>query len=887
MKQQWCEDVQQGALVVTVNQRLSRHLNKRYQQFRDGNGDQWWETPAILPLNAWLKTLHAALVSNGFSEHTLMPNLVQARLWRRILIEDEQAPHLLDTEPAAQNALKAWRTAQAYRCQSSDDGVDQIAFGRWAKSYKTYCHKHTLIDEATLADHIISKLDECAAAKEASHPLANALPEKLLLGGFLIPTAQMQTLFDKLEALGVTLLAIQPQGSASVRRHVYADDNVLLQSIAAAVQEKLDAGLESTLGVVVHDLQQRRADVLSSFDNVFFPGLNPSQIKDIGRPYDISAGLPLSEQPVIRTALLLLKLKLRGLNSTELSSLLMSPYSAGGVSDKRQREALDRKCRNDRVHKVTLNSLILLLPKDNSLRRSLEKVSRQRVPSSAGSALWAEHFSTTLKTLQWPGKGLDSEEFQTVEAWRAVLDDLQALDDGEKANHADAFKQLRRLCIERPFQLDTPATPIQIMGRLESHGIEFDELWITGMDAEQWPPIAQPTSFLSVQQQIAAGVPDACAQSRLALAEKEFALWSTSVAQLHVCHAQARDGMPLLPASIVADIEAQPTADAAPSGLLNTISLIRASAGTSSIDDENGPAIEMGSEVLGGARLLENQARCPFKAFALHRLNIKPLEETGIGLDARQHGILLHKSLELFWKDVKTQAKLLDMDEESLTVKLETVVDAALDDAKTETNLRGLQRRYLLRLIGDWIEKVEKRRPAFTVIEFEGNRQVEIAGVKIKLQVDRVDRLDTGETIMIDYKTGLSSTVKSWSDERIASPQLPLYAHTDEQVKGVCFAQVFPNKHQFIGITAEKNLMSRVSTGEKNFPNWEAWRTHWSEALNAIATEVQQGVATITPDKEACRFCELGGLCRIEKTVLEDSDSILAADESETPVGAE
>lgn len=911
MQQQWCEEVHEGAVLITVNQRLARHLNHRYQQFQVAAGRQWWETPSILPLSAWLQSLHASLLNSGLTECTLMPAVIRSRVWQQCLEEDQATTQLLDTSRAASNALKAWVVAQQWRCPPAESTIDQAAFSRWCASYQRHCAEKKRVDAASLADHIIERLDL---------PAVQALmPKRLLIAGFISPSAQVHALFEKLRAVNVQVDVIANERKATLHRHAFADDEAALEAIAVAARSRLKNHPDNTIGVVVHDLNQRRAQVLRAFDSVFFPALSPLQIKQTGRPYDVSLGLPLSEQSAIRTALLLLRLISKGLDATQLSSLLMSPYIAGGKSDRRLRENIDTDCRNAGVHKFTLNQLILKLPKDNTFRRGLEKVSQRKRKTLAGSGDWANSFASSLRIMGWPGKAIDTEEFQTVEAWHACLDDLQLLDDGQAMSFAKALSLLDQLCRDRIFQLDTPATPIQIMGRLESHGIEFDQLWVTGMDAEQWPPVTQPTSFLPIAQQVECGVPDASAASRLAQAEKEFALWQSSSHQLNLCHAEARDGMPLLPASAIAHIELHtqeqdplisaesmisPEHASAQAELLfddnantqdivtntgtitststntntnfaitNTINSIKNSGDILGIDDPEGPAIASGTQVKGGARLLENQARCPFKAFALHRLHIKPLEEPGIGLDARQHGILLHKSLEFFWKDIKTQSALLDLDEDALHDAIENAVEEALKDKEVETDLRDLQRRYLVRLIAQWIEKQEIVRTGFSVVELEADKEIEVSGVKMKLQVDRIDKLDSGESVVLDYKTGQNSTCKSWSEERIDSPQLPLYAMTDSDIKGICFAQVFSNQHKYIGITAESGLINRVSAGEKTFASWDEWRAHWQSALESVASEVQQGVATITPAKKACDYCELYGLCRIDKTTLNFDDA--------------
>lgn len=885
MTDNWCAEVEQGAILLTVNQRLSRHYVSLFSEQLLAESRQWWETPGVLPLSAWLKQVHASCIANGSSDKVLLPDIVAERTWQQVVAADPQASVLLDADLTASNAQKAWRTANAWGLagsagQDQSASQDQLAFARWRAAYEKRCTDENFIDTASVATHITTIL--------LANSNAIKLPEKLLLAGFLEIPVQLQNLLNALEKNGVAISFIEPEKAADTKRLVLADDDTAFSVIAKRTRQALEQNPDCQIGVVVHDLQQRRSQVLRAFDNVFFPAHNPVEINTIGRPYDLSIGLPLNEQSVIRTALLFLNLLTKGLVDTELSAFLLSPYLPGTDKDARAREKLDIKCRDERIRHISFFDFIKLLPKGDALRAPMQKISKRKWKGKSGAAVWASHFGSALRDLGWPGKSIDSEEYQCVEAWNACLDDFQILDNGDLLNDKRALGLLTRLCRSRVFQLDTAATPIQIMGRLESHGLLFDKLWVAGLDSDQWPPIAVPTSFISIKQQQSAGVPDSAPQLRLALAESEMALWMRSTDELFLCHAQIRDDLELSPASIIADIQAVEHGAAVAARdvhghdeaeLINTAKLIQSSCSMESIKDTHGPELAVGTKLKGGTRLLENQARCPFKAFAMHRLRIKKLEEAGIGLDPRQHGNLFHHAMELFWQQVGSQQQLLALSTENLDALINTVIEAAIKEYKIQSNLQDLQSRYLYRLISDWIEQVERVRQPFTVTQLEQERTVEISGVGISVKVDRVDELATGETVVIDYKTGQHNAIKTWSEPRIENPQLPLYAGTDPKVEGVCFAQAFPNQNKLIGTTSTDDVIANLKTPlktrsfAKKLQSWEHARDHWAESLNMLATEIREGVATITPVNKACEFCELPSLCRISNEIDETDDS--------------
>jgi exodeoxyribonuclease-5 len=114
---------------------------------------------------------------------------------------------------------------------------------------------------------------------------------------------------------------------------------------------------------------------------------------------------------------------------------------------------------------------------------------------------------------------------------------------------------------------------------------------------------------------------------------------------------------------------------------------------------------------------------------------------------------------------------------------------------------------------------------------------VEIEGIKVRMVVDRIDRLADGRQVIIDYKTGASIDTKNWAAQRITEPQLPIYAAlVNDEVAAVVFAKVLLDKPAFAGVADEKDILPGVQgIGDDKqkifdpaeFPDWVAVVTHW------------------------------------------------------------
>ncbi|ASJ76413.1 PD-(D/E)XK nuclease family protein [Granulosicoccus antarcticus] len=869
-----------GAVLITVNQRLARHHLGRYQSWQLSQGQLWWETPSILPLRAWLRALHAEALAKGLSSRTLLPDLLQQKVWRQCIAADKNL-ELLDVDAATSAARSAWELSCAWQCRNPEDDYlpkDQYTWQHWCSTYLQWLDRESSTDEASLANHMIEVFE--------SPEGASLLPERMIFEGFLELPPQLVMLTEALERAGVSVELATRQSNAFVQKQSYADDEQEMLSIAQHMRHELERDPNQSLGLVVPDLQQKRTVVMRAFDRVFFPVMSPDQIRAQGRPYDLSLGMPLSDTSVVTAALSLIRLCSSKVRGSEISAVLLSPYLKAAASEARRREQLDRRLRDVRVRSLTLEQLLGHLYPGSRLERLIRELIERRELDWTTLSGWAARFSDWLTVLGWPGESVDTEEYQAFSAWLECLDDMQLLDDGERVGVDSALHILQELARERIFQLDTPSTPIQIMGRLESHGIDFDCLWVAGLDTEQWPPSGSPSPFLSMAAQKEQGVPGASAAARLALAEREFLMWSSQAPLLIGSRAELRDGKALEAASVPEITSSDPNRELAASRLdrmqdlpaiADPVKHLQSSLCLESIVDDKGPELEAGSEVKGGARLFENQALCPFRAFALHRLQIRPLEEAGLGLDPRQHGTLLHAALELFWKAVRSHEALIQLSDEERGEKVLEVIDQAIIEAQVPAELQSLERIRLSELLEEWLTQSEIPRQAFEVVSLEQRQSLEHGGIVMNVMLDRIDRVGN-DLVVIDYKTGTSNRVNTWADERIINPQLPLYVLTNDDIQGAIFAQVARNQTGFKGVASDAMLIPKVKTTvmksrngqatERPLEDWNDWRAHWREALDVVAAEVRQGTATITPIKTACLHCELKSLCRIDEVVL-------------------
>ncbi|MBI2509725.1 MAG: PD-(D/E)XK nuclease family protein, partial [Betaproteobacteria bacterium] len=472
-------------------------------------------------------------------------------------------------------------------------------------------------------------------------------------------------------------------------------------------------------------------------------------------------------------------------------------------SEATQRARLDAGLRKRAPARLTLPKLLGLIGAAGAgcplLARRLAALfahAKQNLAGSRSPQDWARQSSALLEAAGFPGeRALDSCEFQARAKLHEVLGEFARLARvSTKITYNQSLIRLRRLCTDTLFQPESGAAPIQVLGIFEAAGLGFDHLWVSGLSDEAWPLAVRPNPLIPLALQKKAGIPQAAADSSLARDRRITAGWLVAAGEVLVSHPLREKDRDLLISPLIAAVPAGTW------GALNVADypryrdLIHRARSLESVADGAAP-VPAATTVRGGARVLADQAACPFRAFARHRLGAQPMAAPAPGLNAADRGTLIHALLKSIWDELKNSATLGSIEPAKLDEIIGNAAAAAIAEVgkKRPGVLEGrfaqLERERLAGLAREWLE-AEKQRPDFEVIVREDPREFKAAGLSLKGRIDRMDRLADGSHALVDYKTGKAS-VSAWLGERPDDPQLPLYAiNAQENIAAVVFAKV-------------------------------------------------------------------------------------------------
>jgi ATP-dependent helicase/nuclease subunit B len=818
----------------------------------------------------------------------LLSDFQELTLWEEVIRAADSENPLLQVPAAARSAREAWQLLHAWKLSiprfqvSSSEDVG--AFARWAKAYGQRCTSGNWLDSARLAD----------AVRHAITAGRLAPSRTLILAGFDELTPQQQELLNTVRTAGVRVTPLVP-GDETVRvaRVGFDDRRAEIQAAAAWARAALEAG-QTRIAVVVPDLSVQRASVVRLFDEALLPAaLLPGT--DSVRPYNVSLGEPLATWPVIHAALLLLEFGSGSLPVARLGTILRSPFLAGATNEASARAQLDALLRQEGEDTISISALLrraqVELAKPQAAIPQLHaqlRVWRDNIPARSkqfAPSAWSEQFAALLKLAGWPGDGqLDSDSHQAVMAWRELLAAFAAQDVvSVKTSYAEALATLRRMAGERVFQPQTPAAPVQVLGLLEASGLEFEGLWVMGLDDESWPPSPRPNPFLPLDLQRVRGLPHASAERELEFARRlteRFAASADNVVFSYPLNAgdEKRRASPLLQAYPELQTSNLPAPHPGLASHLFAASKIE------KISDEQAPALALGSVVRGGTRLFQYQAACPFRAFATLRLDARAPEEPEPGLDAKARGMLLHSALEALWNTLGSHAVLCGMAEGELMNAIGAAVKTALDELARDRSqtltgrFRDIETQRLTHLLRAWLEE-EKARAPFRVVAAEQKTTIKLGGLVVEGRMDRVDELEDGTRVILDYKSG-KTNIKNWEGERPDEPQLPLYAVDMRQrqpVAAALFAQLRTGELGFNGLASRIGIAPKVKPVGDTEAEWQTQLDAWQTVLTALAEAYRAGDARVNPKQypQTCEYCGLQALCRVHERqpeIIEDED---------------
>lgn len=858
----WLEEqVSAGATIVTASRRLARDLVDAYSAGRIEAGLSGWQSPAIFYWSDWLSRIFSAAEDPSLTPRRLDPLSVSI-LWERCLrgrVDDV----VLNFGGVVRQSVRAWQRLGEWNVPvrallASASTEDERLFARAAADYSDLLQENHWIDGAGTAAVVARVL--------AAEP--GLAPRRLALAGFDRRSPAVVGVVDALTEIGCTVFDVRAAERAGDIDIVSLPDTAAeLRAAGDWARRALEDDPTANVAIVCPGLETDAED----FARLVREGLVPGW--QYGGPThrsaaNLSYGRKLVEYPAVAVAILLLRWVSQGLPGADLSILLRS--GCIGPEERGGRNRLEQALRSNPDSEWTPGSFLAAIAgkDDTADSRAFielveeiagmadESVGRRLTPTDC-----VQHIDDLLQKAGWPGATpLDSAGFQLVNRWRELLNEFARIETvAESMTWPEAVARVASIASESVWQPESGPGVVQVLGTLEAFGMEFDRVWVCGMDATQWPPPSRPLPFVSRTLQRERGMPDATPVDTLGFATRLLNRLTSAAPQCVLSWSESRQDAELTMSTLLDSVEPSSVVTVGDPGW--SAASIIGTADTQTSDDDPAPPVDSDERVRGGAYTVQRQYKEPFSAFVYGRLGVRTLDPFWTGLSPSMRGNIIHNVLHNLMAGNPAQADIASWSENERLRRIGSAIDAALErhgryaDAVLQ-RIIGLERRRLQQLLAGFLDS-ELERPGFTVAEVEKALDYESQGVALGFQIDRIDHLPDGRLLVMDYKTGVPKSFLSRSGE-LKDLQLVAYADAlNADIAGILFINVDPREIALRG--------AGEGWQDKADPDWAATLNTWRAQLHEVIAGLASGDARIDVWQSAAEGRMLSILSRLEE----------------------
>ncbi|HET8704682.1 MAG TPA: PD-(D/E)XK nuclease family protein [Pseudomonadales bacterium] len=869
----WLDQIEHFPVVLVPNQRLIRVIQQKLKQLAS---QQVFKTPLIVTPWQWL---------HRCAEESLLSGKIAAHEWPQRILTKNQAnvlwqdiiPNEFPRSVIAQ-AVSASQLCFEWGIQVDYPTAEFEHFSSWEQQFVSHCQARQWQDETRWHRSLLQWLIQGVFD----------LPEKLVWAEFDSLTPIIQAAQNSVETQGCEQFALSFGFEQPAAEIVVPCANAEQELFSAAhwCKKTLAKNSQAAIAVVIPDLTQRRVHVQSIFDKVLQPERLTSFELEAPRPFNISAAPKLTDYPIIKAALIILQCSQpqQIIEFDQLSELLRSPYF-GDWNEFQARARLEAGIRRKITREFSLSEFIRAASRVNSEISSL--LQKWQTQSDALNFTkqsycdWANTFTQLLGSVNWPGsRGLSSHEYQVVQRFQQALGEFASLSAvAGTVSYGEALAWLQRILTDTAFQPKTEQEPrIQILGVLEALGQQFDAIWLCGLHDAAWPSAAKPHPLIPVAAQKKVNAPHSSAQRELDYARETLQHLKSHAREFVASYPQWLDDQALHPSRLLTGKEK--------SALIYDPQREFKAVSMQLVEDSQAPVVTPAelAGIRGGTSILEAQSICPLSAFIEFRLHATELETPERYVGSRERGSLLHGTLEQVWRELKDQARLLA----TSTAEREQLIMRSAEQViqRNKMNLTTAQREIeinrLINYLQNWLN-LECEREAFSIDQLEYELNETLAGLPLRVRIDRMDQIEPNIRLILDYKSSNKKDLKAWFADRITDVQLPLYACFLD-ADAISFALV-THKPSFKGLSNHAELFPGAETVEKyaggneNLKTWSGLKEFWKSQLTALAGEFMRGEAANRFDKKDIEYSKVKPLLREAERVQQ---WLAAVDNKET-----
>lgn len=802
-------------------------------------GKEAWEAPNIKHFNAWVMELYEELMRKGHSsaKSGLLQQTAMSLGLRLCAPNDEYFKHT--------NAVAdAWRIYWGWNLHRVGPDLDQTENGRlfrsWIREFEKFIDEQEVVTSPQLPRlisdairmHKYAPKQVCLFACDELNPSQQELVRQMDRVGRLGEPIDLP-LFD----------------SSHHKVHVFKSVARERSGYVQWGRERLaEFGSESRIGVVVPQISNEYLTIRRHWEAAFFDGEDLDQLVNVG------SGVPLAETRLCQDIIKLLTWTIADLNFAEVLQLGRSPYLT----------ALEIPSQFPRDYPDHIRFAGYASRGGSDAAKQITRLTTRRESLLSN---WAAVALQVFRAAGWTTEE-DSDEDRRIHA--SIVDVLNSVAHLSafvgRVSWSQAVEYIRDGMRSTQLAYDTRNSPIQVVDRQESMGLQFDALWVCNVSEDRWPPEPNPNPMIPISVQRRAVIPRVTHHQMLRWSQHLTGVWACSAPEVVFSAAPSEDQSEARPSRLLSGYESSEL-----SGILDRSEIaefdhpwgsVRQHDMVREFISDKGTSLPKDEIKDQRTSVIRDQSNCPFRAWAIHRANLPESKHPHRFPDPLDRGTVVHAVMQLLVERARDREAILKLDQVDIELAINESI-APLRKLMLPDRFIDYEKARIREIVDSW-QQLEGSREDFQIIGVEQEYILDLEGFTLKLRVDRVDKTDQLKALVIDYKTG-NVRIRNWSTPRPLDPQMPLYSMVVPDCDGLAYAEINGSEVRLKGVAERPTPEDGVTLANKQFDsNLNALKSDWKSALAAIAREFKEGLATVTPTNAnyICRYCHLDGFCR-------------------------
>ncbi|MXZ43646.1 MAG: hypothetical protein F4Z01_01505 [Gammaproteobacteria bacterium] len=831
-------------IVVTHTARQAYELKYSWMHKNVLDGVRAFPSPEIYSFDEWLQRVYEDLVRIGIphAQRFLITHSSLRLAFQLCAPESDYVKHVAAT-------TRAWRTYVEWNLQRVGPDLEVTENGRlfrtWVRKFQNFQKRQKIITLADLPALITLALNDSAWC-----------PKEVTFFGLEEVSPARQELIYQLREHGCNVSEIQPPLLESKRHRTikFETSSRERSTLVTWIRAQLSTlGSNRRIGVIVPDLATGAPRLRSQFEASFFDCYSVDRVVNIG------LGFPLRDTRLCKDVVQFLDWTTRDLGYEEILQLGRSPFLRNlaipdAFSDTYPERMYFREYVVREKDEATIPALRSILRLCSGKKQALHE--------------WVNRVIAILETAGW-SLYKDAETQRAQAAFMLLFSELTKLSPLlGSITWTRAVDLIRNELRAQTLTVDIRNTPVQVFSREEATGLVFDALWVTGTSEEQWPPKVDLNPMIPISVQRKARVPRVTQAQILNWAKKMSEDWARMAPNAVFSFVdEEKDN---------ADFFLESSRLLAPHKKVEVATLLE----HPEVAERDHPWGSQARESLllqyspeRGTKLPEDttwirtstirdQSRCPFRAWAIHRLNLPDRISPHRLPNVLDRGTDVHELTEKLLKTAQNRAQIDQLGSEDIAEAVNQVLKKRR--RRLPAGFIDRERERLTKLAHRWIE-FEVSRDDFKVVALEKKFSTKIAGLDLSLRVDRIDTTEELSCLIIDYKTGTASP-NSWLPPRLNEPQMPLYSVVVPDTDGLAYQKIpATGKITMTGFADTQDQRRKLKTVPDTLgTDFSDAKAKWKHVIEATVEQYKNGDARVDPInvKTVCQHCHLMGFCR-------------------------